>query len=96
MVLRGEFACADQINVTVDGGTGNTISGCGPHTYSVDIIVAGEIVYTCWGNILAEDKTDPVVVCPPNINSITRDYAAQIATGRLEATDASLNFQNYS
>ncbi|PTM10393.1 MAG: hypothetical protein DA408_16220, partial [Bacteroidetes bacterium] len=96
MVLRGEFACADQINVTVDGGTGNTISGCGPHTYSVDIIVAGQIVYTCWGNILAEDKTDPVVVCPPNINSITRDYAAQIATGRLEATDASLNFQNYS
>jgi len=96
MVLRGEFACADQINVTVDGGAGNIISGCGPHTYSVDIIVAGEIVYTCWGNILAEDKTDPVVVCPAPVSSITRDYAAQVATGTLAATDPLLNLNNYS
>ncbi|PSR12332.1 MAG: hypothetical protein DA408_16270, partial [Bacteroidetes bacterium] len=54
------------------------------------------VAYTCWGNILAEDKTAPDVVCPANTSSITRNYAAQIATGRLEATDPLLNLNNYS
>ncbi|WP_367390569.1 choice-of-anchor I family protein [Lewinella sp. LCG006] len=96
MVLTGSFACADEIIVTVDGGNTAVISGCGAHTYSVDVFVAGEIVYTCWGNLFAEDKTNPVVTCPANKSTVTQDYAAHQASGNLNAADATLNFNNYS
>ncbi|WP_367387936.1 CUB domain-containing protein [Lewinella sp. LCG006] len=96
MVLTGRYDCADEIIVTVDGGNTDVISGCGAHTYSVDIFVAGELVYTCWGNINAEDKTDPKIDCPANTSTVTQDYAAHQASGNLNAGDATLNFNNYS
>ncbi|WP_367392861.1 hypothetical protein [Lewinella sp. LCG006] len=96
MVITGNYACADEVIVTVDGGNSNVITGCGEHTYMVEIYVEGELVYTCWGNIFAEDKTNPVVTCPANTSTVTQDYAAHQASGNLNAGDATLNFNNYS
>ncbi|MGH1435580.1 MAG: hypothetical protein ACRBG0_14120, partial [Lewinella sp.] len=96
MVVTGNIGCADNIIVTVDGGNTNVISGCGEHTYMVEVIEDGVVVYTCWGNLFAEDKTDPVVECPANTSSVTMDYDADQVSGTLEATDPLLNFNNYS
>ena len=55
MVLTGNYACADDFNITVDGSNANRIIGCGDHTYMIEVIVADEVVYACWGDIFAED-----------------------------------------
>ncbi|MFK8161554.1 MAG: T9SS type A sorting domain-containing protein [Lewinella sp.] len=59
MILTGNYDCADEINLTIGGTDSNIISGCGEHIYNVEIIVDGEVVYTCWGVVNAEDKTSP-------------------------------------
>ncbi|MGH1434483.1 MAG: hypothetical protein ACRBG0_08495, partial [Lewinella sp.] len=66
MVMTGNWACADEAIVTIDGGNTSEVNGCGSHTYMVQLFVDGELVYTAWGNIFAEDKTDPIVECPAN------------------------------
>jgi hypothetical protein len=96
MVLTGNFQCADQIVVTVDGGNSNVMTGCGTHTYMVVVTDNGQEVYTCWGNILAEDKTDPVLVCPANTDEVTVQLSAQVISGALAATDPSIQLTNYS
>ncbi|WP_367392944.1 proprotein convertase P-domain-containing protein [Lewinella sp. LCG006] len=97
MVLTGDQTCVGNAVVTVDGGNTDVISGCGAHTYMVVAYdLAGNEVYTCWGNIFAEDKTNPVVTCPANTSTVTQDYAAHQASGNLSAADATLNFNNYS
>ncbi|WP_367391600.1 choice-of-anchor R domain-containing protein [Lewinella sp. LCG006] len=96
MVMTGNIQCAEEIVITVDGGNTNVISGCGTHTYMAEAYINGALVYTCWGNIFAEDKTNPVVTCPANTSTVTQDYAAHQASGNLSAADATLNFNNYS
>ena len=96
MVMTGNFNCADEIQITVDGGNSSVISGCGEHTYSVVVIENGATVYTCWGNIFAEDKTNPVVVCPDNTSTADVNYSRQVITSSLDATDPTLNLANYS
>ncbi|MEL7426267.1 MAG: proprotein convertase P-domain-containing protein, partial [Bacteroidota bacterium] len=44
MVLTGSFDCADDFNLTVDGGNTNRITGCGDHTYMIEVIVEDEVV----------------------------------------------------
>ncbi|MGH1437181.1 MAG: hypothetical protein ACRBG0_22265, partial [Lewinella sp.] len=96
MVLTGNYQCADEIVVTIDGGNTNVLAGCGTHTYMVVVTDNGQEVYTCWGNIFAEDKTDPVVVCPANTDEVTVDLSAQIISGALAGTDAGIQLANYS
>lgn len=96
MVLTGNYSCADEIQITVDGGNSNQISGCGDHTYVVVVIENGAQVYTCWGNIFAEDKTDPTLVCPADTDEVTVDVEAQLITGTLAVTDAGMALANYS
>ncbi|WP_044086647.1 proprotein convertase P-domain-containing protein, partial [Lewinella cohaerens] len=96
MVLTGNYACADEIVITVDGGNTNVISGCGAHTYSVDIFVAGEMVYTCWGNLFAEDKTDPVVECPADTDEVTVDFDLQTLEGSIDGTEPTIALDDYS
>ncbi|PSR13995.1 MAG: hypothetical protein C7N36_05815, partial [Bacteroidetes bacterium] len=96
MVLTGSLGCADDIIVTVDGGSTDVVSGCGVHTYSVDVIQNGVVVYTCWGNVLAEDKTNPDVVCPADVSSIGATYQQQTYAGSIGATSPQLNMGNYS
>ena len=57
------------------GEPNNVISECGLFNYIVKLRddFEGCIVWEkCWGSILAEDKTPPVVYCPPNINGIRK------------------------
>ncbi|WP_367390391.1 hypothetical protein [Lewinella sp. LCG006] len=96
MVLTGQYACADDFNIMVDDLNTDVITGCGPHTYMIEVIEDGAIVYTCWGDIFAEDKTNPIITCPANASSVTLDYAAYEASGNLNAGDATLNFNNFS
>ncbi|MEL6658501.1 MAG: choice-of-anchor I family protein, partial [Bacteroidota bacterium] len=97
MVLFGGYDCADEINITVDGGNSNVVTGCGDHTYMIEVIVAGEVEYTCWGNIFAEDKTDPVLECPDDTDVvIAADFDIQTATGTIDATDPTIELADYS
>ncbi|MGH1437974.1 MAG: choice-of-anchor I family protein, partial [Lewinella sp.] len=96
MVLTGSFTCADEIIVTVDGGNSNAITGCGAHTFSVDVFVAGELVYTCWGDIFAEDKTDPVVECPADVDEAMVTFELQTLEGSIDGTEETLALADYS
>ncbi|MGH1434588.1 MAG: GEVED domain-containing protein, partial [Lewinella sp.] len=96
MILTGLYGCVDEFIITVDGTDSNVLYGCGEHTYMIQIVEDGEIVYTCWGTIFAEDKTDPVIDCPDDTDSVTQDYDAYQATGTLEASDATYNFNEHS
>jgi len=96
MVLTGNIECASSIAITVDGGSSNVVVGCGSHTYMANVTLDGVVVYTCWGNLLAEDKTDPVLVCPANTDEVTVGVTAQIISGALAATDPSVQLANYS
>ncbi|MCB9281440.1 MAG: T9SS type A sorting domain-containing protein [Lewinellaceae bacterium] len=57
---------------------------------------AGVNFTTCWGTVTAEDKTPPVVACPPDINSVTVNKSVQLITGALANTDPTLDPNNYS
>ncbi|MEL7424315.1 MAG: proprotein convertase P-domain-containing protein, partial [Bacteroidota bacterium] len=97
MVLTGNFACADDFNITVDGTNDNKIVGCGDHTYMIEVIVEDEVVYTCWGDIFAEDKTDPILECPDDTDVvINADFDIQTAMGTIDATDPTIELADYS
>ncbi|MEZ4985136.1 MAG: hypothetical protein R2795_08900 [Saprospiraceae bacterium] len=57
--------------------------------YVVEVMVSGELAYTCWGNIFAEDKTAPVIEsCPANINAHPTLYTVvESFSGELDADD---------
>ncbi|WP_044086909.1 GEVED domain-containing protein, partial [Lewinella cohaerens] len=90
MILTGLDGCVDEFIITVDGTDSNVISGCGEHTYMIQIVEDGEIVYTCWGTIFAEDKTDPVVDCPANTDEVTVDFALQTLEGSIDGTEPTI------
>ncbi|MGH1434589.1 MAG: hypothetical protein ACRBG0_09035, partial [Lewinella sp.] len=97
MILTGDYLCAADYDINIDGQDTDVLAGCGTHTYMISLFnTNGEEIYTCWGDVFAEDKTDPVVTCPVNTSSVTMDYEADQVSGTLSAADASLNFNNYS
>ncbi|MEL6273816.1 MAG: choice-of-anchor I family protein, partial [Bacteroidota bacterium] len=65
MLLAGTFACVDDFFITIDGEETNVITGCGEHTYTIDILNGEEVIYSCWGTIRTEDKTSPVAESVP-------------------------------
>ncbi|MEL7425919.1 MAG: proprotein convertase P-domain-containing protein, partial [Bacteroidota bacterium] len=77
MVVTGFDDCIDSYNIMVDGMDTDQVVGCGDHTYMIELVEDGEVVYTCWGNLFAEDKTDPVVECPDDIDEITVEFDLQ-------------------
>ena len=96
MVVTGNVECADQVIITIDGEATDMVSGCGDHTYSAEVIEGGVSVYTCWGNIFAEDKTAPVADCPADVSSITTNALVYPLTGDLSAGDDMINLNNHS
>ncbi|WP_367389212.1 hypothetical protein [Lewinella sp. LCG006] len=85
MVLTGNYAAADSISITLDDQESNYLSGCGIHTYNVDVFVNDELVLTCWGNILAEDKTAPILICPEGTGEAVLLNDMQVFRGELFA-----------
>ncbi|MEL6832920.1 MAG: hypothetical protein AAFP77_08000 [Bacteroidota bacterium] len=96
MVVTGFDDCIDSYNIMVDGIETDQVVSCGDHTYMIELVEDGEVVYTCWGNIFAEDKTAPTLECPDNTGSVTMDYAAFQTSGELTAVDPSLELNDYS
>ena len=97
MVLTGDYLCAADFDIDIDGQDTDVLAGCGDHTFMITLFdAAGEEIYSCWGDIFAEDKTDPEIDCPANTDNVTLDWDADQATGNLNAGDAELNFNNYS
>ncbi|MEL7248324.1 MAG: hypothetical protein AAFO03_07890, partial [Bacteroidota bacterium] len=96
MVLTGTFGCADEIVINVDESGSNVLFGCGDHTYEVQVFVANEMVYTCWGDLFAEDKTDPVVDCPDDIDEVTVEFDLQTLQGTLDGTEDLIELNDYS
>ncbi|MGH1438380.1 MAG: SdrD B-like domain-containing protein, partial [Lewinella sp.] len=96
MILTGLYGCVDEFIITVDGTDNNVLYGCGEHTYMIQIVEDGEIVYTCWGTIFAEDKTDPVIDCPANRDAVTVDFALQTLEGSIDGTEPTIALADYS
>jgi hypothetical protein len=66
MGLTGQFEDAPQIIIDVDGTGSDMINGCGEYSYTIRVLnLLGEEVLTCWGTVIAEDKTSPVAVATP-------------------------------
>ncbi|MEL7427446.1 MAG: proprotein convertase P-domain-containing protein, partial [Bacteroidota bacterium] len=98
MVLAGVGVdCAENITITVDGGNSDMIAGCGEHTYEATVTDAfGNVTYTCWGNIFAEDKTDPTIECPDDVDEIAAEFDIQMTMGTLDATDPTIELADHS
>ncbi|MEL7249688.1 MAG: hypothetical protein AAFO03_14770, partial [Bacteroidota bacterium] len=97
MVVAGFLGCVDEFVITVDGGNSNVITGCGDHTYELIALQNGEEIYNCWGDIFAEDKTDPVLECPDDTDVvIAADFDIQTAEGTIDATDPTIELADYS
>ncbi|MEL6659974.1 MAG: hypothetical protein AAFR36_26155, partial [Bacteroidota bacterium] len=98
MVLAGaDVDCATNITITVDGGNSDIISGCGDHTYEATVTDGnGNVTYTCWGNIFAEDKTDPTIECPDDTDEVVAEFNIQTTTGTIDATDPTIELADYS
>jgi len=98
MVLAGVGVdCAENISITVDDTNSDVLSGCGDHTYMATVTdVTGNVTYTCWGNIFAEDKTDPVVECPDDTDEVTVDFDLQTLEGSIDGTEDEITLSDYS
>ncbi|MGH1438438.1 MAG: hypothetical protein ACRBG0_28690, partial [Lewinella sp.] len=82
-------------NLMIDGVDTDQAFGCGEHTYMIELIEDGEVVYTCWGDLFAEDKTDPVVECPDNTDEVTVDFDLQTLEGSIDGTENELVLDDY-
>ncbi|MCB0246838.1 MAG: hypothetical protein KDI12_25740, partial [Anaerolineae bacterium] len=50
----------------------------------------------CWGYIKGEDKTKPILDCPPNTSQACVNVTLQAINGALATTDPTVNTANYS
>ncbi|MEL7178160.1 MAG: hypothetical protein AAGK28_16765, partial [Pseudomonadota bacterium] len=96
MVVTGFDDCIDSYNIMVDGMETDQVVGCGDHTYMIELVEDGEVVYTCWGDLFAEDKTDPVVDCPDDIDEVTVEFDLQTLQGTLDGTEDLIELNDYS
>eukprot|EP00903_Cladosiphon_okamuranus_P000214 g214.t1 len=97
MVLTGNFiGCIDDFNIRVDNQDSEIVTGCGNHTYEITVIEDGEEIYTCWGNIFAEDKTDPIVECPDNTSTVLAEFDLQTLEGSIDGTEEEITLGDYS
>ena len=97
MVLTGDYLCAFDYEFLVDGEDTDFVSGCGDHTYMITLFnAAGEEIYTCWGDIFAEDKTDPVVDCPDNTSTVLAEFDLQTLEGSIDGTEDEITLGDYS
>jgi hypothetical protein len=72
MVLEGNFGCLEEGDFTItivndeDPSNGNILDGHGQWIYEIDGPEGLPGFQDCWGFITGEDKTAPVITCPPN------------------------------
>lgn len=78
-VLLGSLTCLDEADyqITVkdlDMSNGRVVDGCGKYEYTV----SGPKGPVCWGYVLAEDKSAPVIdYCPPTVYGLSKGYNYQ-------------------
>eukprot|EP00903_Cladosiphon_okamuranus_P000116 g116.t1 len=96
MVVTGFDDCIDSYNMMIDGVATDILTGCGDHTYMIELVEDGEVVYTCWGDIFAEDKTDPVVDCPDDVSEVTVQFDLQTLEGSIDGTEEEITLDDYS
>ena len=105
MILEGEAGCIDDFVVTVFDGPNPNFANVLPTSPFVTIneidqvlavmISSIEFGTSCWGTILVEDKTPPIITCPADFtlscDSLAWFLAATpIPVGTLSATAAAL------
>jgi hypothetical protein len=72
MVLEGSYGCYDdyEVHIYQPGGAPlnpfNVVTGAHAGMTLNYVLVHPTSGNICWGNILVEDKLDPIVSCPPN------------------------------
>lgn len=96
-VVTGDIPpCVVSFSVSIDGGS-NVLNGCGNHTYMVEGFEdTGARVYQCWGNIFAEDKDIPELICPANVDEVTVPFYEQTLFGSIDGSEPTLALNNYS
>ena len=72
-VITGNTNNVDAYIISIDGQNTDVVSGCGEHSYSIDVIENGVVVYTCGGHLFAEDKSPPIINCPSDISQLLLD-----------------------
>lgn len=87
-VLTGNYQAADSIAIRINGEDTDLIVGCGVHQYEAELFVADELVFTCWGDILAEDKDAPVIECPDDTGEAVLLDDMQVLSGQLIAEES--------
>ncbi|MEM1214702.1 MAG: hypothetical protein AAGJ82_03400 [Bacteroidota bacterium] len=87
MLLYGDDFTNLDVKISINNATTNQINGCGTHTYALEITENDEVIFSCWGTILAEDQTAPSLICPPNTAEATLIEDMQVFQGELSATD---------
>jgi hypothetical protein len=71
-------------------------------TYNYNAFVNGPSIWPffnwqpCWGYITGEDKTAPILTCPPNTDEACINVTLQSIQGALATTDPVINTANYS
>ncbi|WP_454557406.1 DUF7507 domain-containing protein, partial [Neolewinella lacunae] len=82
MLLTGDYLCAADYVIQIDGLPTDEITTCGEHTYMITLFnTAGEAIYNCWGIVNAEDKTPPAVVTEvEDVNLLCVDLDANTLT----------------
>lgn len=87
-VLTGDYSMVDSIAIRIDDTDSSTITGCGNHSYSAELYTNDELTFSCWGNILAEDKTAPLMVCPEDTGEAVLLNDMQVLSGTLSSADS--------
>ena len=91
MILTGDYSAADLIEITIDGEATDYLTGCGIHTYSVNTYLNDVLLFSCWGEILAEDKTPPMLTCPEGTGEAVLLNDMQVFRGELFADSPSFS-----
>ncbi len=105
LVNTGAATANGVININVQAGdvlifiarSADCILGSGTATISNFSFLAtnpyaGVSFTTCWGRVLVEDKTAPVISCPANTDEAEITFTTSIVSGALQAGDSQLDF----
>ncbi|MEL7220871.1 MAG: hypothetical protein AAGJ93_06095 [Bacteroidota bacterium] len=88
MVLIGIYDDENtNTQLRVDQLDTDTINGCGTHIYNLDILEEENLLFSCWGTILAEDKTPPQLTCPAGTSEATLADDMQNFFGTINGSD---------
>ncbi|MEZ4986682.1 MAG: hypothetical protein R2795_16870 [Saprospiraceae bacterium] len=85
MLFYGNWEAADEVQLEIDNTPSDYLTGCGTHTYQAHVYQAGEVVFSCWGDITARDMTPPLLICNESTTeAVILSHLQQVTGGLTE------------